>query len=58
MYDKRNPKPVFCDNLKGQGEEGGGREVQEGGKTRKPLAYGHMLMYGRGLQFPSLCKSF
>ena len=33
-----NPKLMLCDNLEGWDREGGGREVQEGGDIRIPLA--------------------
>ena len=30
MYEAGHPKLVYCDNLEGQGGEGGGRGVQDG----------------------------
>ena len=38
LYDAGNPKLVLCDNLEGWNGEGGGREVQEGGDIRIPMA--------------------
>ena len=38
MCDSRNPRLVLCDNLEGQGREGDGRGVQEGGDTGVPMA--------------------
>ena len=38
MYDAGNPKPVLCDNLEGQGGEGGVRGAQEGEDIGMPMA--------------------
>ena len=37
-YDVGNPKPVLCDNLEGQGWEGGGRGDPEGRDACIPMA--------------------
>ena len=34
----RELKPGLCDNLEGWDEEGGGRDIQEGGDTDIPVA--------------------
>ena len=41
MYGSWHPKLLLCDNLEGWGEEGGGREVQDGGDTYIPMADSH-----------------
>ena len=38
MHEAGHPKLVLWDNPEGLGGEGGGREVQDGGDTRMPVA--------------------
>ena len=38
MYDTGRPKPVPCDNLDGQGVEGGRKGLQDEGDTCIPMA--------------------
>ena len=37
MHDVGHPKSELCDNPEGQGGEGGGRGVQDGGRTHVHL---------------------
>ena len=38
MYDAGHPKLVLCDNLEGEGGEGGGWELQDDRDTCIPMA--------------------
>ena len=37
MYGTGHPKPVFCDSLEGEGREGTGKGVQDGGDICIPM---------------------